>query len=119
MMTRQTLQILTLLALLSPLTGCYNQRITSQDTFTRNSPYAVLDTPRLRQLKSEAPPPPADQAWWSSRNDYRLSVNNGPRPVEIIDYQIRVRDYERSSPGRVRHNVNRTTYSTRYGRIVR
>lgn len=118
-MTRHTLHILTLFALLSPLAGCYNQRIVSQETFTRNSPYAVLDTPRLRQLKAEAPPPPPDRAWWFSRNNDRLSVNNGPRPVEIIDYQIRIRDYERSSPGRVHNHVNRTTYSTRYGRIVR
>jgi len=102
-----------LLALLGLTTaGCYNRQLIVQETFTVNSPYAVMDSPRLAAMKAENPPPADADAWWFNRHDGRLGVGRpADGPAEIVAYEILMRDRQRSNPRRISARLRRDALS--------
>lgn len=97
----------------------YNQQTLSQETFTVNSPYAVLNAPTLAVAESDRRMLGQGPGGWEYRNDGRLAVGADQPKGEIVIYEIRVRDDQHSTQGRVHDHYNQTSRSYRIGQYVR
>jgi hypothetical protein len=123
---RCQLAILTLMLVgAAVLGGCerhvaaYNRQTLSRETFTVNSPYAVVDTAPLAAAEADRVMLGQGPGGWNYRADGRLAVGaHGPKG-EIVTYEIEVRDYQRSTEDRVHDHYNQITRSYRVGQYVR
>ena len=122
---RRQIAILTLMLMGGAcLGGCekqiaYNQQTLEHETFTVNSPYAVLDTPPLASAAQDRVMLGQGPGAWYGRHDGRLAVGANQPKGEIVTYEIQVRDYQHSTEDRVHDHYQQTTRSYRVGQYVR
>ena len=105
------------------LGGCateyeYDTTKLNSESFTVNSPYAVLDAPAMRYTAQDAADPEATP-WWHSRNDGRLNLRTAQSSYDATDYAVSVQDQQRTSTDQVHDTYYRTTYTYRRGAIGR
>ena len=95
----------------------YDPQAIAAETYTLRSPALVMPG----QLATD-PDPQADESalmpWWYNRNDSRLGVRTGPRPLQVTDY-VTYTDDQQQSYSTFQHDVYRRSSRTiRYGQIV-
>ncbi len=118
--------MLVLASAVGTLAGCastarYDHRALHGETFTVNSPQAVLDSPLVHQARQARTGgfDPGTAAWWDRRNDAYLNVRRNQPRGETVFYVIHTENRLQSFGNRTFDVHRQITYSSRYGRIDR
>jgi len=106
------------------LGGCgqqrvYDRQVLARETFTVDSPYAVMDTPAVAAARADRQMLGQGPGWWTQRHNDRLSLREGPQPGEIVIYEVEVYDRQYSTDEHIHDSYRERTRSYRTGQYVR